>query len=365
MEKFYIAALSHFLGYAAAKKIDVLIGYYGSAQAVHQAGSKAVEYLHPTAALEQCYKSRYDKDLPQALTNYCQEHCLRVITRNDGEYPQLLKEIYDPPAALYVKGRALNASPQLAIVGSRKASAYGITVAQTFARTLATQGLTIVSGGAYGIDAAAHVGTLEAAGSTIVVLGGGFTNLYPAKHKKMFSDILAKGTLVTEYAPWEGARGIYFPLRNRIIVGLCTGVLIVEAAQKSGAMITANLALHENREVYVIPGNIFSTTSQGTNGLIKEGARLIDSPTEILADFILPSKGTAPLVQSSLFAQENSSNNLAKQGILKEIFAQPGITLEELVLKLDLTLSAVSCILLELQLAGQIVQEKHHTYRAI
>jgi len=200
-----------------------------------------------------------------------------VITLEDEDYPPLLREIYDPPIALYIRGdlKKVSARPCLAVVGSRRCSTYGINAAQSLSRDLAQNGLTIVSGLARGIDAAAHRGALEAGGLTIAVVGTGLEMTYPKEHKKLEEEIAASGAVVSEFPLGTPPLPQNFPYRNRVLSGLCFGVLIVEAAEHSGSLITARLANEQGREVFAVPGNITSQTSFGTNFLIKDGAKLV------------------------------------------------------------------------------------------
>ena len=201
----------------------------------------------------------------------------QVITLEDDEYPDLLREIHDPPIALYVRGDLQKAMerPALAVVGSRRCSTYGVNVAESLSRELATHGLTIVSGLARGIDAGAHRGALEAGGQTIAVVGTGLETTYPKEHKKLEEQIIANGAVVSEFPLGTPPLPQNFPYRNRILSGLCFGVLIVEASEHSGSLITARLAYEQGREVFAVPGNITSQTSFGPNFLIKDGAKLV------------------------------------------------------------------------------------------
>jgi DNA processing protein len=201
----------------------------------------------------------------------------QVITRDDPAYPPLLREIHDPPIALYVRGDLTRACqrPCLAVVGSRRCSTYGVNAAQSLARDLAANGLTIVSGLARGIDAAGHRGALEAGGDTIAVVGTGLETTYPKEHKKLEDEILAQGAVVSEFPLGTPPLPQNFPYRNRILSGLSFGVMIVEAAEHSGSLITARLAYEQGREVFAVPGNISSQTSFGPNYLIKDGAKLV------------------------------------------------------------------------------------------
>lgn len=200
-----------------------------------------------------------------------------VITLEDDDYPELLREIHDPPIALYVRGDLTQACerPCLAVVGSRRCSTYGVNVAESLSRDLAAHGLTIVSGLARGIDAAGHRGALEANGLTVAVVGTGLETTYPKEHKKLEEQIIAHGAVISEFPLGTPPLPQNFPYRNRILSGLCFGVLIVEASEHSGSLITARLAYEQGREVFAVPGNITSQTSFGPNFLIKDGAKLV------------------------------------------------------------------------------------------
>jgi DNA processing protein len=210
----------------------------------------------------------------------------RVITLEDEEYPQLLREIYDPPIALYVRGdlKTCCAQPCLAIVGSRRCSTYGINAAQSLSRDLVTQGLTIVSGMARGIDAAAHRGALEAQGLTVAIVGTGLETTYPKEHRRLEEEIAASGAVVSEFPLGTPPLPQNFPYRNRVLSGLCFGVLVVEAAEHSGSLITARLANEQGREVFAVPGNITSQTSFGPNYLIKDGAKLVQHWRDVVEE---------------------------------------------------------------------------------
>jgi DNA processing protein len=210
----------------------------------------------------------------------------QVITLEDEDYPPLLREIYDPPIALYVRGDLKRACerPCLAVVGSRRCSTYGINAAAGLARDLAAQGLTIVSGMARGIDAAAHRGALEAAGLTVAVVGTGLEMIYPKEHKKLEGEIAASGAVISEFPLGTPPLPQNFPYRNRVLSGLCFGVLIVEAAEHSGSLITARLAYEQGREVFAVPGTITSQTSFGPNYLIKDGAKLVQHWRDVIEE---------------------------------------------------------------------------------
>lgn len=211
----------------------------------------------------------------------------RVVTLADDEYPELLREIYDPPIALYVRGdlEAVCARPCLAVVGSRRCSTYGVNAATSLARDLAERGVTIVSGLARGIDAAAHRGALEAKGRTVGVIGTGLDLEYPKEHEKLSAEVAANGAVISEFPLGTPPLPQNFPYRNRVISGLCLGVLVVEAAEQSGSLITARLASEQGREVFAVPGNITSSASFGPNFLIKDGAKLVQYWRDVVEEF--------------------------------------------------------------------------------
>ena len=211
---------------------------------------------------------------------------IKVYTIFENEYPENLKHIYDPPPVLYVKGE-LTAGDSIAIsiVGSRKASDYGLKTAHRIALRLAESGITIVSGMAMGIDSAAHRGAIAANGRTIAVFGCGLKYVYPAANFRLSKEIEKRGALISEYPFDTEAYPSQFPARNRIISGMSLGVIVVEAGEKSGSLITADFALEQGREVFAVPGNITSTNSKGTNELIKNGAKLVSRIEDILEEF--------------------------------------------------------------------------------
>jgi len=213
---------------------------------------------------------------------------IRKITIDDAEYPKNLRNIYNPPKQLYVNGTLLEQDEMaVAIVGSRRASIYGLETSEKLGFELAARGVTVVSGMAIGIDSAAHRGALKAKGRTIAVMGSGHNVIYPSQNKKLYEEIARTGAVVTEFdANVEPLPG-HFPARNRIISGLSLGIVVVEAAKNSGALITANFAAEQGRTVFAVPGKVSSATSSGTNELIRDGACLIQSVDDILQELSL------------------------------------------------------------------------------
>jgi DNA processing protein len=209
---------------------------------------------------------------------------LRTIGRRDAEYPALLKEVPGPPDPMWLAGQPLDNAPALAVVGTRRASRYGLEAAFWLARELAQSGITIVSGMAKGIDGAAHRGALAAGGRTVAVMGCGLDICYPARHRDLFDQIAEKGTLVSEYEPGTRPLPYHFPVRNRIIAGMSLGVVLVEASVAGGAMITARLGMEFGREVFAVPGAVHSPVSVGPHLMVRDGARLVASADQILED---------------------------------------------------------------------------------
>ncbi len=213
------------------------------------------------------------------------ERGIATLALGDAAYPPLLAAIADPPNPLYLRGDAAALRhPHVAIVGSRQATRAGRDTAVRFASALARAGFGVVSGLAYGIDAAAHDGALAADGLTIAALGTGVDICYPARHRALAERIAARGALVSELPPGTPPQRLHFPRRNRIISGLCLGVLVVEASLRSGSLITARLALEQGREVFAVPGPVSSPLSRGCHALIRDGAVLVESADDVLAE---------------------------------------------------------------------------------
>ena len=267
-----------------------LLERFGSAEGVFGALRSELERLRlrPEAVESIALRDRHE-EAARELERVRELEGADVLVLDDGAYPQLLREIADPPITLYVRGRWAECleAPCVAVVGSRRSSTYGQNVALGLARDLASRGVTIVSGLARGIDAAAHRGALEAGGRTAAVLGTGLDEVYPRDHRKLAAEILEKGgALVTQFPLGTPPVAENFPYRNRIISGLSLGVVVVEAAENSGSLITARLALEQGREVYAVPGNITSRNSFGSNYLIKgAGAKLVQAWQDVAAEF--------------------------------------------------------------------------------
>ena len=273
-----------------------------------------------------------------------------VITYNDTHYPAQLKEIADPPPVLFVRGNPdLLSLPQIAIVGSRNPSALGEETAFNFAKALSIYGFVITSGLALGIDGASHRGALNALGYTVAVAGTGLDRVYPARHKELATEIVNTGVMISEFPPGTNAKANHFPRRNRIISGLCQGLLVVEAAKQSGSLITARMALEQNREVFAIPGSIHNPLARGCNALIREGAKLVETTQDILEElnqFYQQDEKLLPFTMQSTL-------DLEQQTLLNRVMFSP-TSIDHLVENTGESVEVISSMLLILELQGYL-----------
>jgi len=281
----------------------------------------------------------------------------RIVTLADPDYPQLLRQIPDPPLFLYTYGRLENSPAKLAMVGSRNATGYGMTTTKSLSGTLASLGLTIVSGMARGIDTAAHEGALAVGGQTIAVLGSGLEKIYPAENKKLFHRIAERGAVVSEFALMTGPEAHNFPIRNRIISGMSLGTVVVEASKNSGSLITARLAAEQNREVFAVPGSIQSFKSMGTHTLIKQGAKLVEHARDIIEEIgPMIRLNERPSRFNPARAAEKKPELTADEARVFEALEPYPIHIDDLVRKTSMGPGKLSGILLKLELAGLIRQ---------
>lgn len=278
----------------------------------------------------------------------------RSIRRRDPSFPSLLSAIHDPPPRLYLRGSAdvaLLDRPAIALVGARACSSYGRSVTRSLARDLAAAGLVVVSGMARGIDGEAHRGALEAGGVTVAVLGCGVDRDYPAAHSELARRICERGLVISEYEPGVEPAPWRFPARNRIIAGLCRATVVIEARERSGALITADFALEEGREVLAVPGEITSSLSAGTNALLRLGATPVTCAADVLEVFGLePAKPEAVALGGVA-------------GVLLEQLSAGALTADELLRGSGVDPGAGSAALIELELAGRVSLEDG-VYRA-
>ena len=328
-----------------------LLGYFGS---LEQAWKNGGEQDFILAGLEEdlareIILRRPQIDLDKELANLAKEN-IGIITILDANYPKLLKEIYDAPHIMYVKGELKPEDEfSVAVVGTRKLSTYGQQVTTRIARELAQAGLTIVSGLALGIDTLAHLAALEQKKRTIAVLGSSIdrASIFPSQNKTLAEKISQNGAVLSEYPIGSPALAHHFPTRNRIVSGLSLGALIVEAPAKSGAMITANSALSQNREVFAVPGSIFSDNSVGPNSLIKNGAKLVVCAQDILEELNLQN-----LTSNIAIAQIAPDNE--QEALILNILSHDPLPVDKIVQETKMDTAVVNATLSLMEMKGKI-----------
>ncbi|AGL01268.1 DNA-processing protein DprA [Desulfoscipio gibsoniae] len=292
------------------------------------------------------------------VASYLDDKDTSVIFYHDAEYPGQLKNIYDPPPVLFLRGSEdCLESVSVALVGARKATPYGLSVAEKLAGDLAGAGVAVVSGMARGIDAAAHRGALDAGGSTIAVLGCGVDVIYPRENGRLKSSIMQNGVVISEFPPGTPPDSWHFPVRNRVISGLCKVVVVVEAAERSGALITAHVALEQGRDVMAVPGNITSKLSKGPNALIKQGAAPVLGAGDIVEELGLA------LIKQPL--PSDSANGLKlndHEKLLLKLLNYEAVSLEVIVQKSGLAAGEVMSALMFLEVKGLIRQMPGRLY---
>jgi DNA processing protein len=278
----------------------------------------------------------------------------RVITLTDQEYPKRLKDIYDPPALLYIRGELrIEDELAIAIVGSRKTTPYGRWFTEKVSHELARHGVTIVSGMARGIDSLAHTGAISGGGRTIAVLGCGVDVIYPSENRNLFIKIIDHGAVLSEFPMGSPPEGGHFPRRNRIISGLSLGVVVVQANEKSGSLITAGYALEQGREVFAVPGNVGTESSRGVHRLIKEGAKLVESSEDILEE-ILPQWERERKGAPEVAIQR--PNLTGEETVLYELLSETPWHIDAIIRESRLDAGKVSSLLLNMELKGLVFQ---------
>ncbi len=279
----------------------------------------------------------------------------RLVTAFEPEYPQLLREIPDPPFLLFAAGNLARLSlPAVAIVGSRAATRYGRDVAARLGRELSEAGLTVVSGFARGVDAAAHAAAAGGPGGTVAVLGCGLDIEYPREHSALKAALLARDLIVSEHPPGTPPRAEHFPVRNRIIAGMASGIIVVEASHRSGSLITARLGAEAGRDVFAVPGSIFSDTSVGTHELLRDGAILCRGVEDVLSE-LFPAIGQRPAATSARSPEAISSLSPEARRLLEILRKEEEASAEDLALASELPAPTVLAALFELEQAGLAV----------
>jgi DNA processing protein len=341
-----------------------LLERFGSAtQALNAAPQDLAEIEGLGVTLARRLRAGDAREQVMVVVDECAKHDIRILFPDQAEFPRLLKEIPDPPAVLFIRGELRRTDAlSIAIVGTRGASQYGRSQAERFARSLARAGLTIVSGLARGIDAAAHQGAMEAEGRTIAVQSNGVAEIYPPQHQLLAEKIIECGAILSEMPPGTKPKKGMFPQRNRLISGLALATIVIEAAERSGALITARLAGEQGREVLAVPGLVTSPGSNGCHQLIRDGARLVRSPEDVLEEL-------GPLVEGVQLQPEQTVRHAAELQlneqetcVLQAIALEP-TDINQVVLASGLpvprvlsTLSVLEMRRLVRRLSGQLVQ---------
>jgi len=325
-----------------------LIDFFGEPKALFCASQKTLQELGLKAeAIQTISSKKWIKDAEEKLKKI-EAMGVEIITYSETRYPALLKQIADPPPLLYLKGEAeLLNTPSIAIVGARRASFYGLKIATKLATNLAELGITVVSGLARGIDAAAHKGALQANGNTIGVLGCGLDIVYPSENQKLYAEVEKQGALISEFPLGTPPLSQNFPVRNRLISGLSLGVVVVEAALRSGSLITARLALEQGREVFAVPGPINNFYSRGTHALIKQGAKLVENVMDVVEELNLS-------VSKDTSQHSNIKLDPVSERILSLLHTPK--YLDEIALNLNENVVELSSILTLLEVQGLVKQ---------
>jgi DNA processing protein len=339
-------------------RVRQLIEHFGDAPAVLGASKHQLAQARNIGEETAEAIANWEKtiDLSAELKRIADFGC-HIVTQADPEYPELLRQIYDPPIVLYVKGQLLPKDKNsVAIVGSRMTTHYGIEVARKLAFQLAYLGVTVVSGGARGIDTAAHQGALSAKGRTIVVLGTGINLVFPSENAQLYERIIANGALITQFPFNRPGDKQSFPIRNRIVAGMTLGTVVVEANLTSGALITANFANEYGRQVFAVPGRIDSPRSKGCHDLIKKGAKLCEGAEDILSEFeylFPPSNKPPSAVETGELPAIELSENEQK---VYDTLGKEETSIDEVIRNSSLPSSAVSVALLSLEMKRLIRQ---------
>ncbi len=334
--------------FGIASILQFLQPFNNDVEALWNASQKQlIAFDLPPKLIEQFIHSRASIDL-QAEMNKVYKHDAHLITMDDGLYPDLLRSITDPPPLLYVKGQITASDDKcLAIIGTRKPSKYGWDVAHQLAFHLTQQNVTIVSGLAQGVDSAAHRGALTGGGRTIGVMATGIDKIYPSENSDIAEEIIRQGALITEMPIGTAPLGKNFPRRNRIISGLSLGVLVAEAPEKSGTLITVTSANEQGRDVFAVPHNIFSKTGRGTNKLIQDGAKLVMRVSDVLDELNLTHINTQTRIETEKIQPEND----IEIQVLDQLGADP-IHVDEIVRMTHLPIQQVTSTLAILELKG-------------
>lgn len=331
-----------------------LVERFGSPQAVFNAGDpELLTVKGVTARVAAAIHGYRVTDTADRELEAVRQNGYTIVTQTDPRYPPLLRQIPDPPPFLYVYGSLPATGLNIAVVGSRNATAYGISTTRQLCMDLVRQQANIVSGMARGVDTAAHSGAIAAGGLTVAVLGTGLNRIYPRENMPLFHQIAENGAVVSEFSLDTGPDAHHFPARNRIISGMCHGTVVVEATGRSGSLITARLAAEQNREVFAVPGNIHSFKSVGTHTLIKQGAKLVVHAGDVVEEFQHIQSFTQALPSP---AQPDLPPLTDEEAMVMDCLEADPVHIDDLARRLALAAGRLSGLLLQLELKGLVAQ---------
>lgn len=360
--KYWIASIPNL----RVKKIEALLEYFGSPKEVFMASNQAMDKMRKvcnekniliTSKNIDLIMSSKDKEKIIKGYDYLCEHGINFITKLDDSFPEKLRHIYDGPFSIYIKGRPFPDNKKvIAIVGARDCSIYGKEIAKYLSAAIAREGVIVVSGLARGIDTYAHTGVLSIGGSTYGIMGCGIDICYPRENIQLYMNMQNEGGIISEYAPGVKPLAYHFPMRNRIISGLSDGVLVIEAREKSGSLITVDMGLDQGKNIYSVPGKITDKLSGGSNNLIKLGAKMVTSPQDILEDLLGYSSNNE---QGQI--KLNCILNVDEQAIYEEINLSPK-HIEDLATITGFDLGKLMENLLSLELKNMISQPMRNYY---
>ncbi|HWT76288.1 MAG TPA: DNA-processing protein DprA [Mobilitalea sp.] len=361
---YWLANINH----VGVKKIELLLQVFGCAEEVYRASEEELgtfmkeccpqEVRFTAKDISELCKSRVSEKIHDSYAKLIQSG-IYFVSKEDERYPDKLRNIYGAPYALYMKGNLPGKEEKLlAIVGARECSPYGREMAKYFAGAIAKEGIAVVSGLARGIDSYAHEGALAVQGITYGVLGCGINICYPKENINLFMEMQKNGGIISEYAPGVQPFAGNFPMRNRIISGLCDGILVIEAKEKSGSLITVDIGLEQGKDIYALPGKVSDQLSCGCNNLIKMGAKLVTTPEDILEDFILEYKKSVPN-----FKKNNKLLELNEKIVYASLCLDPK-HIEEIAVQTGLSMDLLMEKLLILELRGLVKQTMKNYYIA-
>ncbi len=350
-------AFSHVRGMGAVR-FKKLLNFFGTLDVAWQAPEEALKEAGMTEKLIQTLRETKRSFDPVSVKDKLTSKGIKVLIWSDEHYPPHLLEIAQPPPVLYCLGEITEADKlAMAIVGTRNVTSYGKQLCKDTAAYLAGHGITIVSGLARGVDAIAHQAALEIGGRTIAVLGSGVDVIYPPEHRKLAEEIIKNGAVISDYPPGTKPDGINFPPRNRIISGLSRGTIVIEAGERSGALITAKFAVEQGRDVFAVPGSVLSPMSKGTNALIGEGAVPMTNPAIVVTHLGLEK-------QAMNHPKEKMDLSPLEERVYQALGTN-GMHVDDLCAKLDMPIEKINATLTMMQLKGFVTQENNQDYRAV